>query len=88
MQLEQEAKTFQKEKFGYDGELFKQREEKMKPIQDKMYEAVKQIAAERRLDVVMDRAGSAVLFYADPRNDLSTAVMQKLGVTPGTDSAK
>jgi outer membrane protein len=82
MAAEKKAREFQNSKFGYDGELFKQREEKMRPIQDKLMDATKAVAAERRLDMILDRAGSAVIFYADPRFDVSADVMRKLGVNP------
>lgn len=80
MDMEKKAKEFQSQKFGYDGELFKLREEKMKPVQDKLYDAVKAVCAERRLDVVLDRSGSTTVFFAEPRFDISEDVLRKLGV--------
>lgn len=77
---EKEAKDFQKQKFGYNGELFTSREEKIKPLQDKIYEAIQQVAQERDLDFILDKSGSLVILYSNPKYDITDAVMEKLGL--------
>ena len=68
VQKEKEAKDFQKKKFGYQGELFEKRQELVKPIQDRVYEAIKSLAEERNYDFVLDKASSgASILYANPK---------------------
>jgi len=77
---EKEAKDLQKQRFGYEGDLFKKREELVKPIQDKVYNAVQKMATQRAYDVVLDKAGGVTLFYADPKLDHSDDVLKILGI--------
>jgi outer membrane protein len=77
---EKEAKEFQKAKFGPDGELFKKRQELVQPIQDKIYNAIKDIASVDRLDIVFDKSSGATILYVNPKNDISDKVLKKLGV--------
>ena len=65
--------------FGPEGELFKKRESLMKPIQDDIYNAVKQISETKGYQMVMDRASSANIIFASPRIDISIEVLAKLG---------
>jgi len=77
---EKEAKDFQKKKFGYQGELFEKRQELVKPIQDRVYEAIKSLAEERNYDFVLDKASSgASILYANPKYDKSDEILKKLG---------
>jgi len=77
---EKEAKDFQKKKFGYQGELFQKRQELVKPIQDRVYEAIKSLAEERNYDFVLDKASSgASILYANPKYDKSDEILKKLG---------
>ncbi|MFN4233602.1 MAG: OmpH family outer membrane protein [Bacteroidia bacterium] len=76
---EKEAKELQKQRFGVDGELFKKRQELIKPIQDKIYTAVKDIAVKENLAVVFDKAGSLSMMYTNPKFDKSDAVLEALG---------
>ncbi len=77
---EKEAKEFQKKKFGYRGELFEKRQELVKPIQDRVYEAIKTLAGERNYDFVLDKASSgASILYANPKYDKSDDILKKLG---------
>jgi outer membrane protein len=77
---EKAAKDLQKKYFGYEGELFRKRQELVKPIQDRVYNAVQKMAANRSFDIVMDKAGGVTLFYADPKLDRSDDVLKILGV--------
>jgi outer membrane protein len=76
---EKEAKELQKQRFGVDGELFKKRQELIKPIQDKIYTAVKDIAVKENLAVVFDKAGSLNMMYTNPKFDKSDAVLEAMG---------
>jgi outer membrane protein len=78
---EQDAKDLQKKRFGKDGDLFKKREELVKPIQDRVFNAIEAIAKDRGYAFVFDTAGSMTIVYADPKYDLNDMVMQRLGIT-------
>ena len=77
---EKEAKDFQRTKFGVEGELFKKRQELIKPIQDKVYNAIKDLASSSGLEILFDRAGQSNVIYADDKLDKSDAVLKKMGV--------
>lgn len=72
---EKEAKDLQKQRFGVDGDLFKKRQELVKPIQDKVYNAVQDLAKKDRYMVVFDKAGSLTMLFTDPKYDKSEAVL-------------
>lgn len=76
---EKEVKDLQKQRFGVDGELFKKRQELVKPIQDKVYNAIKSVADRRALGFVMDKSGQVSLLYANPKYDISDEVLVFLG---------
>jgi outer membrane protein len=76
---EQEALDLKRKYFGTEGELHKKRESLMKPIQDEIYEAVKQISDEKGYQVVVDRASAMSIIYASPKIDISDEVLLKLG---------
>ena len=65
--------------FGPEGELFKKRESLMKPIQDEIYNAVKEISEDKGYQMVMDRASSMNIIFASPKIDISNEVLIKLG---------
>lgn len=77
---EKEAKDLQKQRFGYEGDLFKKRQEFVKPIQDRVFNAVQKMASSKGFDVVFDKAGGVTLFYADPKLDKSDEVLKILGI--------
>jgi outer membrane protein len=79
---EQDAKNLQKKRFGKDGDLFKKREELVKPIQDKVFTAIEEYAKEKGYAFVFDVAGSMTIVYADNKFDINDAIMEKLGITP------
>lgn len=78
---EKAAKDLQKQYFGYEGELFKKRQELVKPVQDKVYNAVQKLATTRGYDMVLDKAGGITLFYADPKLDKSEEVLKSMGIS-------
>jgi outer membrane protein len=79
---EKEAKDLQKKRFGKDGDLFKKREELVKPIQDRVFTAIDEYAKDRGYAFIFDTAGSMNIVYADPKWDINEEIMNKLGVTP------
>jgi outer membrane protein len=79
----QEAKDMQKAKFGINGELFKKREELVKPIQDQIYEAIQEVASTSALMVVFDKASDSNMLYTNPKHDISDKVLKKMGLKPG-----
>jgi outer membrane protein len=81
IKAEEAAKELQKKRFGKDGDLFKKREELVKPIQDRVFNAIEAIAKEKNYAFVFDVAGSMTIVYADPKFDLNDQVMQRLGIT-------
>jgi len=83
---EKTVKEFQKAKFGYEGELFQKRQELIKPIQDKVYEAIEKYARERGYDFIFDKSSSTTILWANPENDKSDEIIKKLGYTPTTKS--
>jgi outer membrane protein len=76
---EQEAKDLQKKYFGKDGELFKKQQELVKPIQDEIYNTVKEISVEQGYAVIFDTAAGGGMLYTNPKNDKSDEVLQKMG---------
>jgi outer membrane protein len=76
---EKEAKTLQMKRFGRDGDLFKKREELMKPIQDKISEAVKEVATKGNYAIIFDKSTGGNMIFTDVRYDLSDEVLQKMG---------
>ena len=77
---EKSAKDLQKQRFGYEGDLYKKRQEFIKPIQDRVFNAVEKMSAQKGLDIVFDKAGGVTLFYADPKLDRSKDVLKILGI--------
>lgn len=76
---EQEAKELRKKYFGPEGELFKKRESLMKPIQDEVYNAVKEVASDGSYAVIYDKSSAMNIVYAAPALDVSEQVVEKLG---------
>jgi outer membrane protein len=79
-QLEEEAMQLQRLYFGVNGELFQKRQELIKPIQDRIFEALEKVASKGNYTFVFDRANQSNLIYADPKMDLSKKVLEELGV--------
>ena len=79
MAKEKEASDLMKKYFGNEGELFKKRQSLMAPIQDEIYNAVKDICDQKGYQLVLDRASGGSIIYASPKIDISDEVLQKLG---------
>lgn len=76
---EQEATELKRKYFGTDGELFKKRESLIQPIQDEIYNAIKEISEKGGYGVIVDRASAMSIIYATPKIDISNEVLAKLG---------
>jgi outer membrane protein len=76
---EHDAKKMQNDYFGEEGLLFKKRQELIKPLQDQVYNAVKEIANEGGYAVIFDSASGPMMLYTNPRYDISDQVLQQLG---------
>ncbi|HNB81614.1 MAG TPA: OmpH family outer membrane protein [Chitinophagaceae bacterium] len=79
---EKEAKELQKKRFGFEGDLFKKRQELVKPVQDKVYNAVQRMAASKTYDIIFDKSADLSVFFSDPKIDKSEDVLRELGVNP------
>ena len=79
--LETEAMEMQKMRFGVSGDYFQKRQELIKPIQDRVYDAMQKVASKRNYTFVFDKANQSNLVYADGKFDLSDEVLKELGVT-------
>ena len=77
---EKEAKDLQKKKFGFEGDLFKKRQELVKPVQDKVYNAVQKLASSKGYDIIFDKSADLSVFYSDNKIDKSDDVLKDLGV--------
>ena len=76
---EKEVAELRKKYFGPEGEMAQRQEALIAPIQDKIYEAVKQISQQKSYDVVIDRASATSVIFASPRIDISNEVLSILG---------
>lgn len=76
--LQKEISDYRDKKFGANGELFQKQNELMKPIQNKVFNIIQQVAKEEELDFVFDRSGDILFLYAKPEYDLTTKVIERL----------
>ena len=76
---EKEMKDLQNKYFGMEGDLFKKREELVKPIQDEILKSIKDIAVEGSYAVIFDSAAGGNILFANPKYDISDQVLEKLG---------
>ena len=79
MNKEKEASELKKKYFGPEGELFKKREARMGPIQEEIYNAVKEVSDLRGYSLVLDRASNSGIIFGSPKIDISNEVLKKLG---------
>lgn len=76
--LEKDIADYRDKKFGANGELFQKQNELMKPIQNKVFIIIQQIATEEEMDYVFDRSGDILFLYAKPEYDLTAKVIERL----------
>lgn len=75
---EEKIEEFRQSKFGVNGELYKKQEEFMKPIQNRIFTAIEEVAVEKELDFVFDRSGDLIFLYAKEEYDITGDVLNKL----------
>ena len=80
---EQAAKELQKQRFGKGGDLLKRRQDLVKPVQDKIYNAIKEIATAKNYGVVFDKSSDLTMLFTNPKYDISDQILENLGYTPG-----
>jgi len=77
---EKELRDLQRKRFGFEGDLFRKRQELVKPVQDKVYNAIQKLAASRSYDFVLDKSEGITIIFADPKLDKSEEVLKELGI--------
>lgn len=77
-ELDRKIVDFRAQKFGQNGELFTKQNELMKPVQDRVFKAIQEVALEEGYDYVFDKSGEILLMYATEKHDLTSKVLAKL----------
>ncbi|MBX2889131.1 MAG: OmpH family outer membrane protein [Ferruginibacter sp.] len=77
---QKELRDLQRQRFGFEGDLFKKRQELIKPVQDKVYNAVQQLATEKQYDFILDKSEGITVIFADPKLDKSEEILKALGI--------
>ena len=77
---EKTLRDLQRKRFGFEGDLFKKRQELIKPVQDKLYNAVQRLAVQRGYDFILDKSEGITVIFADPKLEKSDDVLRELGV--------
>jgi outer membrane protein len=79
---EKAVRDLQRKRFGFEGDLFKKRQELVKPVQDKVYDAIQKVATTKGYDVVFDKSSGVTMLYASTKLDVSDDVIKQLGYAP------
>jgi outer membrane protein len=87
-QKETELKEYQRKVFGAGGLYFLKKQELIKPVQDKVWDAVDKVAKKNNLAIVFDKAGELIMVYTDPRYDYTDFVLEELGLGDPNDRIK
>jgi outer membrane protein len=77
---EKALRDLQRKRFGFEGDLFKRRQELIKPVQDKVYNAVQKLAVQRGYDFILDKSEGITVIFADPKLEKSDDVLRELGI--------
>lgn len=85
---ETDWKDYQKKVFGFEGLYFLKKKELIKPLQDKVWDAVEKVAKANRLAIVFDKAAELTMIYTDPRHDYTDFVLEELGLGDPHDKIK
>ena len=80
VEAEKQVRQLQKNRFGPEGDLFNKRQELVSPIQDKVYSAIEDFAADRGYDLIFDKGGSAGLLFVTDEYDKTSEVKKRLGI--------
>ncbi len=83
--MEKGAVALQKKRFGVNGDLFQKRKELIKPIQDRVFDAIQTIANRMKISFIFDKANQSTLLFADPRFDRSDNVLLEMGINPNAN---
>jgi outer membrane protein len=79
-QKEKDLRDLERKRFGFEGDLFKKRQELVKPVQDKVYDAVQKLASTRGYELILDKSEGITVIFADPKLDKSDDVLRELGI--------
>lgn len=82
IEKEKLVRALQQKRFGPEGELFKKRQALVKPIQDKVYNAIQQYATNKSLDLILDKSANTTIIFADSKLDKTEDIMKDLGIKP------
>jgi outer membrane protein len=85
---ENELKEYNKKVFGFGGLFFLKKQELIRPLQDKVWDAVEKVSKSNRLAIVFDKSGELVMIYTDPRHDYTDFVLEELGLGDANDKIK
>lgn len=77
---EKAVRDLQRQHFGFEGDLFKKRQELIQPIQNKVYNAVQKLAVQRGYDFILDKSEGITVIFADPKLEKSDDVLRELGI--------
>jgi outer membrane protein len=77
---EKTLRELQRKRFGFEGDLFKKRQELVKPVQDKVFNAVQKLAVQRGYDFILDKSEGITVIFADPKLEKSDDVVRELGI--------
>jgi outer membrane protein len=83
IKAEREAKELQRKRFGAEGDLFQKRQELVKPIQERVFNAIEEIATRQNYAFIFDKASGPVIMYVNPRFDISDEVLEQIGSIMG-----
>ncbi|GAB3240534.1 hypothetical protein GCM10027346_34850 [Hymenobacter seoulensis] len=80
LKKEQDIRDYQNKIFGFEGQLFKKRQELTKPVQDQVFEAIEKVAKKKQLAIVFDKSGDLTMLYTNPVHDYTEFVLEELGL--------
>ncbi len=82
---EEASQAYHRKVFGYEGLFFLKKKELLKPVQDKLFDAVEKIAKDKRLELVFDKSGDYAIIYSNPVHDYTDFVLEELGLGDNND---
>lgn len=88
IKAEREVKDLQMKRFGADGDLFKKQQELIKPIQDKVYNAIMELAESKGIGMVFDKSGTTTVIYSQAKYNISDDVIRQMGYVPGSNDVE
>lgn len=83
---DKEAKEAQNKAFGFEGLYFLKKQELIKPLQDKIFEAVEKVCKKKKVAIMFDKAGDLVMIYTNPAHDYTDFVLEELGLGDKDDT--